>query len=57
MQQREGDIILQQFEKANKANIKPILDIHIHPDSEIHTDESPIYKFLPNRKYVNHRQD
>ncbi len=56
MQQRKGDIALKRINKANKSNIKPIIDEIIDQNAEIHTDESPIYKFLPNRKYVNHSQ-
>ena len=55
MQQREGELRLVQYGKTNRANIKPILDTNIAPDATIYTDESPIYKFLPQRKMVNHR--
>ena len=54
MQQRDGELRLVQYSKTNRANIKPILDTHIDPTADIYTDESPIYKFLPHRKMVNH---
>ena len=54
MQQRDGELRLVQYSKTNRANIKPILDTHIAPTADIYTDESPIYKFLPQRKMVNH---
>ncbi len=54
MQQRDGELRLVQYSKTNRANIKPILDTHIAPTADIYTDESPIYKFLPHRKMVNH---
>ena len=54
MQQRDGELRLVQYGKTNRANIKPILDANISPTADIYTDESPIYKFLPKRKMVNH---
>jgi hypothetical protein len=56
MQELAGDLKLVHFEKTNRENIKPILNRHISKNATIHTDESPVYKFLKNRKFVNHHQ-
>lgn len=56
MQERKGNLILAKFDKLNKANIKPIIEQNISKGATIYTDESPIYKFLPQRQFVNHSQ-
>lgn len=55
MQQRKGELRMIQFAKTNKENIKPILRTHVSLSADVCTDESPIYKFLPERKIVCHR--
>lgn len=56
MQEIEGDLKLVKFEKTNKENIKPIIEKYISKKAKIYTDESPVYKFLKNREFVNHKQ-
>jgi len=56
MVEKKGSIKYQSIEKATKGNVKPIIESNISDNAIIHTDESPIYKFLPKdkRKIVNH---
>ena len=56
MQEVKGDLKLVKFEKTNKENIKPIIEKYISQKAKIYTDESPVYKFLKNREFVNHKQ-
>lgn len=55
MKQRNGTLRLVKFNKTNKENIKPILDSHISSKAMIYTDESPVYNYLTNRLFVNHK--
>lgn len=55
MQQRDGELRMVQYAKTNKENIQPILKAHVSLNADICTDESPIYKFLPKRHIVCHR--
>lgn len=54
MQQRNGELRMVQYAKTNKENIEPILRANIDKNAEICTDESAVYKFLPERKIVCH---
>lgn len=58
MIEKKGRIKLEAIDKANKKTIAPIIKHNVEKLSEIHTDESGLYKYLdPKRhKTVNHSQ-
>lgn len=57
MIERTGRLALEYINKKNIKTIKPVLEKHIDfNNSQLYTDESPLYKGYTNRKYVNHSE-
>jgi len=57
--ERGGDVRSFPLQRATLANIKPIMQQHIDPESHVVTDEFPVYYFIrpdfPKHHTVNHK--
>jgi transposase-like protein len=58
--ERGGNVRSLPLERATLANIKPIMQHHINPESHIVTDEFPVYYFMkphfPKHPTVKHKE-
>lgn len=57
MIERGGTLIMKKFDKMNKLNLQPIIDLYVSADAIVNTDESTIYKGALSgreRRIVNH---
>ena len=54
MVQRGGAVIIRMLENVQQATIKPLIQQHINPGSQVHTDEYSIYNKLAAWGFEHH---